>query len=217
MKKVVLTSGGLDSSTLLYYLAKKCPQDVCALFFDYGQKSAKQERIAVKVIAKKCGVELKEICLRSVFRFSKSPLLRHQKVPIVTVNRLGNKTWYESKRTEVEFRNGVMMAAAFSVSMQVWKKQSLTLYYGAIKTREFFPDCSNDFVQEFDKMAQLCSSGKIHISAPFLEKGKDEVYKLAKELNVPIEQTWSCYDLGDVPCGKCPACLDRKILEGLNC
>lgn len=214
MKRVILLSGGLDSATLLYDLMKESNDKVIAIFFDYGQRSVKQESRTAENIAREQGVELFKISLTSLFLFSTSSLIRSNDETIVKENRNGTHATIISNNTEVEFRNGVMLSAAISIVMQKFKNEKVKIYYGAIKTREPYMDCSMGFVDSFNALTKLCSNGRIEITAPYILKGKDEVFRLAKSLGVPTSKTWSCYDGGDMPCGKCPACLDRKIVEG---
>lgn len=217
MKYLILLSGGLDSAALLYYRVKHCAGSVAALFFRYGQKSTERESEAVKYLTKEKSVQLIELELHSVFCFSKSALLTHNAEPVAETIRTGRHTEYRSKGTEVEFRNGVLLSAAVSYAMQAYPGETVSVEYGAIRTREPFPDCSAEFVEHMDAAARLCTDGKVGVTAPFIDMGKDEVMVLARELGVPTGMTWSCYEGGDVPCGKCPACIDRRILEGEIC
>ena len=50
---------------------------------------------------------------------------------------------------------------------------------------------------------------KIKILLPLIKMTKIEVIQLARELNVPLEWTWSCYSDGENPCGQCSNCLKR--------
>lgn len=210
-KRIVLTSGGLDSATLLFISQKEMGCDeVVALFFDYGQKSSQAERRAVRDLV--CGSKLIEKDIADLFRESGSSLICTDK-QITETRRMGNHTEYESKETEVEFRNGLMLAIAISLAMQLYPTEEVEIAYGAIRTREPYPDCSYDFVRYYNDLANLCSNGRVRIVAPFLAMGKDNIRDLAREYGVPTERTWSCYEGGNKPCGICPACLDRKIVE----
>jgi 7-cyano-7-deazaguanine synthase len=112
----------------------------------------------------------------------------------------------------LEFRNGVFISYAISVAMQLFPLEEVEIMLGLIHINVPYMDCSNTFISLYDKIAKLCSNGKISISAPFINIGKDVIVKKAKELNLNISDTWSCYDNKDKPCGKCDACIDRKIL-----
>lgn len=211
MKRIVLLSGGLDSTTLLFQsVAERGKHDCAALFFDYGQKSREREREAVAAVCR--DVPWYEVNISSVFARSKCSLVDKFR-SVTEVVKDGSRTEYRSPDTEAEFRNGVMIAAAISVGMQIFPREEAEIALGAIKTREPFPDCSAEFVGKMDEAARLCSHGNIRVIAPFLGMGKDEIKQLALRLGVPISRTWSCYEGRAEPCGVCPACLDRKILE----
>jgi 7-cyano-7-deazaguanine synthase len=83
---------------------------------------------------------------------------------------------------------------------------------GLIQIRVPYADCSQDFVQLYDNIANLCSKGKIKVLAPFIEMGKDKVLEEALKLKLDVHKTWSCYSNKENPCGSCDACIDRKIL-----
>jgi len=213
MKNIILLSGGLDSTLLLYYLLRdKEKTDIIAVFFDYGQKSLVKEQQAAKTITKKTGVKLISINLTDVFRRSQSSLLKHNKKLVTEIKKYGKHTRFISKNTEVEFRNGVFLSNAISLAMQLYQNEKVTVYYGATKGRENYKDCSVIFNEYYKLLAKYASNDFVDVQAPFMCMGKDEVVRIAKGLNVPIGQTWSCYGGKEKPCGICPACLDRKIL-----
>ena len=56
----------------------------------------------------------------------------------------------------------------------------------------------------------------MEIVAPFFDMTKAEVVKLGAELGVPFENTWSCYEGKDKPCGKCGTCQERIESFALN-
>lgn len=211
MKRIVLTSGGLDSATLLFISQKEMgTDDVVALFFDYGQKASQEERRAVKDLVGASKLIEKDIA--DLFQESNSSLIRKD-LSVTEKRTTGNRIEYESIKTEVEFRNGLLLAIAISLAMQLYPTEEVEIAYGAIRTREPYPDCSYDFVRYYNDLANLCSNGRVRIVAPFLAMGKDNIRDLAREYGVPTERTWSCYEGGNNPCGICPACLDRKIVE----
>lgn len=214
MKQVILFSGGLDSATLLYQLKRNGRGEILALFFDIGQKSVTREREAARSICAAAGIRLEAVCLRDVFKRSKSAMLIGGGKQITETIRVGNDIKYRSEDTEIEFRNGVLIAAAISLIVQLFPNEKVDINYGAIRTREHFADCTKEFIETCDRLAWFGNSGAIRVKAPLADKGKDEVWRLAKALGVPVELTWSCYDGGEQPCGICPACLDRRILEG---
>lgn len=214
MKHLVLLSGGLDSAALLYELASKQDKaDITAVFFNYGQKSYEREKAAVETIALKLGIKLMQIDISEVFKYSNSSLVKHNDSPITKAVITGNKKEHLSENTEIEFRNGVMLSVAVSLALQLHPNEAVTVYCGAAKTREPYPDCSLVFTEYMKLLASYVSSGRVKVKAPLLNLGKDEIVAMAIKLGVPITDTWSCYDGKAAPCGICPACIDRKILE----
>ena len=57
---------------------------------------------------------------------------------------------------------------------------------------------------------------KVKIVAPLLMMNKAEVVKLGLKLHAPYELTWSCYEGGEKPCGKCGTCIDRMKAFEVN-
>jgi len=77
-----------------------------------------------------------------------------------------------------------------------------------------YPDCRPEYIEAFQKMADLATKkgvegDSIKIKAPLVKMSKAEIIKKGSELNVPFEKTWSCYQGGVQPCGKCDSCLLR--------
>ena len=50
----------------------------------------------------------------------------------------------------------------------------------------------------------------LRVVAPFLTKTKAEIVQLGASLGVPLEQTWSCYKGGELHCGTCGTCVERR-------
>lgn len=212
MKHIIALSGGIDSAVILYDLVNKREREnIISVFFNYGQKAAKQEMTAVKNLSASTKTKLIEIDISDVFCRSKSRLITNNKEPVTKTVRCVNGIEYISTDTEIEFRNGVMLSACISLAMQLFPQELVTVYYGAAKTREPYPDCSLVFTEYMNLLSSYVSCGKVAVKAPLLNMGKDEIVDRAKALGVPIKDTWSCYGGAAKPCGICPACLDRKI------
>lgn len=214
MKHIICLSGGLDSATILYGLLEETEKDnIISVFFNYGQKAVEKERESVSILSDKTEVMMTEINVIDIFIRSNSKLLKHRKAPVTEILQCGNNMEYVSKETEVEFRNGVMLSVCISIAMQLFPNDNVTIYYGAAKTREPYPDCSLVFAEYMNLLSSYTSGGKVTVKAPLLNMGKDEIVARAKKLGVPINKTWSCYEGKEMPCGMCHACLDRKIME----
>lgn len=211
MKKVVLLSGGVDSSTCLAVALQDCePADVLAVNMYYGQKHDREMRSA-RDIAAFYGVELMEMDLSVIFSKSDCSLLKRSN------NAIPEGSYAEQQKedvgkpvsTYVPFRNGLMLSAAASIAISVGARY---IYYGAHAddaAGNAYPDCSIEFTDAMNKAVYEGSGGTVNIIAPFISCNKAEVVKKGIELNVPYKLTWSCYNGGDKPCGKCGTCIDR--------
>ncbi len=78
-----------------------------------------------------------------------------------------------------------------------------------------YPDCRPEFIAAFQRVADLATrrtveGERILIETPLQRLSKREIVRRARELGVPIEQTWSCYMGGETPCGVCDSCRLRE-------
>lgn len=212
MKAVVLLSGGLDSSTCLAVaLEKYAPADVLAVNMYYGQRHDKEMQSARK-IAQYYGVELMEMDLSVIFTRSDCSLLKGSKqaIPEGSYEEQQKEAPGKPVSTYVPFRNGLMLSAAASIAVSVGAK---TVYYGAHAddaAGNAYPDCSPEFTMAIDRAIGYGTDGQVKIIAPFINKYKADIVSKGTALGVPYELTWSCYEGGEHPCGKCGTCIDRK-------
>ena len=218
MKKVVLLSGGVDSSTCLAKALEDCgPEDVLAVNMYYGQRHDREIQSA-RDIAGHYGVELMSLDLSAIFVKSDCSLLKSSEAELPRGSYAQQQAAAPGKpvSTYVPFRNGLMLAAAASVADSVGATQ---IYYGAHAddaAGSAYPDCSTAFVEAMDRAICEGSGGNAHIVAPFIRCNKAQVVKAGLELGVPYEKTWSCYAGGSKPCGQCGTCIDRIRAFQLN-
>ena len=107
------------------------------------------------------------------------------------------------------FRNGLFLSSAASIALS---HDCSKIMYGAHAddaAGAAYPDCSLDFVNAMNQAIYLGSGNQLTIEAPFVSLTKADVVKKGLELGVPYELTWSCYEGGEKPCGKCGTCIDR--------
>lgn len=201
--KLVLFSGGVDSSTCLG-MAKEKDEEVVALSINYGQRHSQAELDAAKRVADHYGVPIKEVDLSSVFAGGHSSLTDKS----LEVSQ-GDYADQKEGNTEVEFRNGVFLAVIASLAMQYGADQ---VYFGAHmdESGHVYPDCSPEFVDAMTKAIEAGSGGKVSLMTPFLYSTKADLVAYGKSINVPYELTYSCYEGTTPPCGKCGTCIDRK-------
>ena len=211
MKALVLFSGGVDSTTCLGMAIEKYGvENVCALSVSYGQKHTKEIEASDK-IATYYGVEHIYLDLAKIFEYSDCSLLSHSdaEIPEESYASQLEKTDGKPVSTYVPFRNGLFLSSAASIAIS---KGCDVIYYGAHSddaAGNAYPDCSDAFNNAMSDAIYIGSGEQLKIEAPFVKWTKADVVKKGLELKVPYEYTWSCYEGGDKPCGKCGTCIDR--------
>lgn len=212
MKAVVLLSGGLDSSTCLAVaLHKHIPSEVLALNMYYGQRHDREIASARK-IARYYGVELMEMDLSIIFSKSDCSLLKtsNNAIPEGSYEEQQKESPGKPVSTYVPFRNGLMLSAAASIAVSLGAEE---IYYGAHAddaAGNAYPDCSPQFTDYMNSAIFFGTDRQVRIIAPFIRKTKADIVYEGTMLGVPYDLTWSCYEGGDHPCGKCGTCIDRK-------
>ena len=212
MKAIVLLSGGLDSSTCLALALKKhIPKEVLAVNMYYGQRHDREMESARK-IARYYGVELMEMDLSIIFSRSDCSLLKSSKnaIPEGSYEEQQKQTPGKPVSTYVPFRNGLMLSAAASIAVSVGASE---IWYGAHAddaAGNAYPDCSPEFTNYMNSAVFFGTDRQVQIVAPFIKKTKADIVLYGMDLHVPYELTWSCYEGGEHPCGKCGTCIDRK-------
>ena len=216
---LVLTSGGVDSTTALAIAIDKYGKDhVLALSISYGQKHSKEIE-AAKAVAQHYGIEQLFLDLGLIFQYSNCSLLQQstEDIPEESYAEQIKKTGGETPvSTYVPFRNGLFLSAAASIALS---RDCEVIYYGAHADDAAgfaYPDCSRVFNNAMNTAIYEGSGHQLRIEAPFVNKNKSDIVALGLQLNVPYELTWSCYEGGSKPCGKCGTCIDRAAAFAAN-
>lgn len=92
-------------------------------------------------------------------------------------------------------------------------KDLVTIYYGAHAedaANWAYPDCTPEFNGSMANAIYTGSYNTIRLATPLQWLEKHQIVQLGHELGVSWENTWSCYDNGEIHCGKCPTCQARK-------
>ena len=202
MKRIILASGGLDSTTLLSTLPKDGNNLI--LFFNYGQRCFKQEQEALNKISKIFNVSILEMDIKNMFLESSSDIINLMHANI------------ENRNHEIPGRNFTFISVAILQAMQLFPKEQIDIYIGITKVVVDWLDVKKEFINKINDIANYLSRGLISVKAPFVDIYKEEVYKIFKDNNkiLSLNDTWSCYYGKDgIPCGKCPACIDIKGLK----
>ena len=219
MKILVLSSGGVDSTTCLAMaVAEVGAENVLALSVYYGQKHDKEIQAAKKV-AEYYGVRRMELDLSVIFAGSNCSLLKQstEDIPLESYAQQIEETHGEKPvSTYVPFRNGLFLSSAASIALSHGCSKIMYGAHADDAAGAAYPDCSVDFVGAMNQAIYLGSGNQLTIEAPFVSLTKADVVKKGLELGVPYALTWSCYEGGEKPCGKCGTCIDRQRAFELN-
>lgn len=202
-KTVVVFSGGLDSTTLLYHLID-LGHEVKAISFGYGQRHRKELDAAAR-IANLLHIEHRIVNLSGLAAIFGSNALTDQSVDIPH----GEYASDNMRVTVVPNRNMIMLSIATG-----W---AISLAYDSVAfgahSGEYtpYPDCQPQFAAAMNAATLACDTSKIEVLSPFIRWSKGEIARRGSQLHVPFNLTWSCYQGDDEPCGKCSTCLDRKV------
>ncbi|MCC6220986.1 MAG: 7-cyano-7-deazaguanine synthase QueC [Deltaproteobacteria bacterium] len=202
MKIVLVYSGGLDSTTLLFYLRRQ-GHEVRCLSIDYGQRHCREIESA-RSICCLIGQELRVLDISQVGGLFGESALVDRNVPLPQ----GKYQLENMKVTIVPNRNMVFLSLA--IAWAISTRSEAVAYAAHAGDRAVYPDCRPEFVADMDSVAKQCDWSSIDVIAPFIDKSKVDIVLLAASLGVPFEKTWSCYAGGEVHCGLCATCLERK-------
>ena len=114
--------------------------------------------------------------------------------------------------TVVPNRNAIMLAIAYGVAVA----RGARIVSAAVHAGDHYvyPDCRPKFIDAFDQMQRYAVEGfgdpDLRLHAPFVHKTKAQIAEIGAALNVPYEDTWSCYEGGELHCGRCGTCNERK-------
>lgn len=212
MRKVVLLSGGIDSTTCLALARDGIEGDeILALNCYYGQKNEREMRSA-RDVARHYGVQLMEIDLAQIFSLSDCPMLKcsGREVEHRSYGEQTEEAGGKPISSYVPFRNGLMLSAAVTIAYSVGADEVIYGAHADDAAGNAYPDCSEDFVNAMNKAAQEGTAGQVQITAPLVALHKAEIVRLGTQLGAPYELTWSCYEAGEHPCGKCGTCIAIK-------
>lgn len=202
MKALVILSGGLDSTTALYWAIKKYAE-VETLTFNYGSKHNDIENEYAKKTCEKLGIKNTIIHLDFMNKYFKSDLLQSGgDIPE------GYYTAENMKSTIVPFRNGIMLAIAggFAESNDC----DVLVLGNHSGDHAIYPDCRPSFIQGIATAIYEGTWKHIEVMSPFCEMTKTDIVKMGKELGVDFSLTYSCYKGKEKHCGKCGTCTERK-------
>ena len=205
-KAIVLFSGGLDSTTCLYWALSQgytCE----TLTVAYGQRHAREIKSAQQIV-QKTGVKAHFIQVDLPWLASSALVDDTQELPNQSLEDIEK---HHVPSTYVPGRNLLFLSMAGSLLDAV---DADTIIAGP-NAVDFsgYPDCTPDFyqaaAQALNRGTKKGVSEGVEVLAPLMYLSKTDIVRLAAELNVPFELTWSCYAGGEKPCGVCDSCKLR--------
>ena len=211
MKVLVVLSGGIDSTTLLWKMVKE-GNDVEAISFYYRQKH-KKELFYAATQCKILGVNFDVVNLSELGLFLRGSALIDPDIKIPD-------GFYEEenmKQTVVPNRNMIMLSIATGIAIS--RKMDAVAYAAHSGDHTICPDCRVEFINAMQRAISLCDWNPPELITPFWHMTKADIIKLGHSLGVPYDKTWSCYKGGDLHCGTCGTCTERReafLLAGVS-
>lgn len=211
MKACVLLSGGMDSVTALHDAVRR-HEVVAALSFDYGARHHSRELPFAAHHAALLGVPHQIIPLDFMRRHFSSHLLAGGG-PIPD----GHYAEESMRQTVVPFRNGIMLAVAAGYAESHGADALVIAAHSG--DHAIYPDCREDFMQAMAAAITAGSYAHLQLLRPFIAMDKAAIARLGASLGVDFATTWSCYKGGELHCGTCGTCVERReafLLAGLS-
>ena len=202
MKKdcLLILSGGMDSTTLLYDYQERI---ALAVSFDYGSNHNVREIPFAQLHCQRLGIEHLVIPLAFMGQYFKSSLLEGgNAIPE------GHYADENMKSTVVPFRNGIMLSVAVGLAESRGLQYVMMANHGGDHT--IYPDCRPEFVEAFNAAARAGTFVGIGLLSPYTHISKADIARRGKELGIDYAETWSCYKGGEKHCGRCGTCVERR-------
>jgi len=212
---VLLFSGGIDSTTALYWSKKKF-EKIHALIFRYSQRHSIEVDMAEKIAS---DLEVKYRIFDIPFKILvRSALINsEQEIPeslSMSKNKVGIPFTY------VPFRNGIFLslAAAYAESRNIL---NIITGFNIIDTPDY-PDTTEEFTRKMEAAinqgtSASLSKSKFKIFTPLIDKTKREILEFGFFLDADYSFSVSCYRGFEIPCLRCPSCEIRaQAFRDLN-
>lgn len=197
---ILILSGGMDSTTMLYDYKDNI---ALAVSFHYGSNHNDKEIPFARYHCEKLGIKHITIPLAFMKQYFRSSLLEgSEAIPE------GNYDEENMKSTVVPFRNGIMLAIVAGLAETYGLKHVMMANHSGDHT--IYPDCRPSFVAAMSAAIAAGTYEGITLETPYTNITKGEIARKGKELGLDYTQTWSCYKGGEIHCGKCGTCRERK-------
>ena len=203
-RALVVCSGGLDSTVTATLATKKLGYDVTLLHFKYKCRAEAREVEAIRKIADRLGCDYLYVetdLFKSVIGGSRLTGTRDE----IAEGEAGAEFAHEW----VPARNLIMLALATGIAES--KGYDVIMLGNNLEEAGAYPDNEMEFINKFNDILPFATQVDRHvrIEMPVGNLMKHEIVKLGLEIGAPLDITWSCYEGGELPCGKCGPCFMR--------
>ena len=197
---VIIYSGGLDSTTLLY---EEQARVALAVTFAYGNNHAARETACARYHCGLLGIEHLVINLEFMGRYFNSSLT-------AGADAIPDADYAEAnmRSTVVPFRNGIMLSIACGLAESRGLRRVLMANHGG--DHAIYPDCRPDFVQAMGAAMRAGTYEGVELAAPYTDLDKTELVRRGAKLGIDYSHTYSCYRGGEHHCGHCATCRERQ-------
>jgi 7-cyano-7-deazaguanine synthase len=198
----------LDSVTLAHVVSGNgtVQDDLLLLSFDYGQRHRKELQFAAQTARR---LHAEHIVIEMDFMaelLHGSALTAHGgAVP------MGHYAADNMKATVVPNRNAIMLSIAYGIAVAEHASRVYTGVHAG--DHAIYPDCRPEFIAALNTALRLGNEWADPLPilrAPFVMLSKTNIARMAEIYSVPVQETWSCYEGGDIHCGKCGTCSERR-------
>ena len=203
---VLIVSGGMDSATLAHQAVRYGGKPLL-LTFDYGQRHKKEIDYA-RILAEDLKAPHKVIDLSSVNQVIQGSALTDDTVEVPE----GHYAADNMASTVVPNRNAIMLSVAYGAAVSLGcPTVGAAMHAG---DHAVYPDCRPEFVKSFEEMEKVATEGfgdaNLSFWAPYIDMSKAQIAERGIELGIDYSRTWSCYKGGELHCGVCGTCVERK-------
>ena len=205
---VVCVSGGMDSAVTAAIASRE--HRLAFLHASYGQRTESRELACFRSLGDHYGVQKRLVVDLKDLRQIGGSSLTDRALPV----REGEPVAGLIPTSYVPFRNAHMLSAAASWGEVLGAR---AIFVGAVwEDSSGYPDCRPEFFRAFAEAIRLGTRPETEIAVvtPVIAMSKAEIVLRGRDLGVPFEKTWSCYQAEERACGLCESC--RLRLRGFR-
>ena len=206
-KAVILTSGGLDSATLLA-MAHSNGRACYSLSFYYGQRH-RAELNAARGLAERYGDVVHRVVSLDLSAIGGSALT-DMDIPVPTTPQEGIPITYVPARNTVFLSLALGWAEVLGAS-EIYIGVNAVDYSG-------YPDCRPEFIAAYQRLIGVATKAgvegtSISLETPLIDLSKGAIIDVGLRLGVDYSMTVSCYQADEMgrACGECDSCRLRAV------